>query len=72
MNHLQSLRVKAGLTQKALALAAGCAQPSISAIEKGAVPSIVLARDIAAALNQSGRVVVSLDDIFPPDQHQAA
>lgn len=73
MNHLQSIRVKAGLTQKELAIAAGCTQPTISAIEAGSQPSIGLARSIVSALNASpADIACSLDDVFPPAKEQAA
>jgi len=50
--NLQELRVKAGLTQKELAIRVGCAQSEISRIERGERSiSVDRLQQLAAALN---------------------
>jgi len=70
---LAEYRKRANLTQGELALAAGLTQGAITHIESGRTssPEIITLRKIAAALIEHG-VDCSVDDIFPPDQEQAA
>jgi transcriptional regulator with XRE-family HTH domain len=50
MNEVRDLRMRAGLSQKALAAAAGTSQPTIAAYESGRkVPSVETLRRLAAA-----------------------
>lgn len=73
MSRLVEYRQRAGFTQNELALAAGLTQGAITHLESGRTksPEIITLRNIVSALNERG-VECSVDDIFPPDQHQAA
>ena len=60
---VRRLRLARGMTQRELAEAADCADPTLSRIERGRlVPSVELANRIAAALE------VGVDDLFSAKQ----
>ncbi len=73
MTGLVGLRKQAGVTQGELGLAAGLSQAAVSSIERGRskTTSVDIAQRLTRALNGLG-VQCSIDDIFPPEQDQAA
>jgi putative transcriptional regulator len=74
LNHIASYRNKAGLTQAELADLLGWkASSRIGNYESGyRDPGLDEARAIVDALNKTGRVAVTIDDVFPPDSKEAA
>jgi len=72
MNKLKEYRKLAGVTQQKLADTCGCKQPAVWAIEGGSMPNVDLGRKIIKALNSTGKVNVTLDDVFPPQDQEAA
>lgn len=73
MAGLAELRHRAGVSQGELGMAAGISQAAVSSIERGRskTTSVEIAQRLVRALNSRG-VQCSIDDIFPPEQDQAA
>lgn len=73
MAGLAELRHRAGVSQSELGMAAGISQAAVSSIERGRskTTSVEIAQRLVRALNSRG-VQCSIDDIFPPEQDQAA
>lgn len=67
---IKEARRLTGLTQQALADAAGCAQGDIVDIERGRNrnPSHKLVTNIVRAFQQSGLVGLTADELFPVDE----
>jgi putative transcriptional regulator len=67
-NRIAVYRKKTGLTQAGLATRLGWMQSRVGNYETGfRDPHLSDARSIVDALNATGKVVVTLDDVFPPD-----
>jgi putative transcriptional regulator len=62
-NHVKVARTQAGLTQEALAEAAGVSRQTINSIERGRyVPTTVLALKLARTLQQSVEQLFELEE----------
>ncbi|WP_024645818.1 helix-turn-helix transcriptional regulator [Pseudomonas syringae] len=68
MNHVRTIREKAGITQAELRRLLGWNQSRLANYESGIrCPGLTEARQIVQALNELD-ANCSLDDVFPPEQ----
>lgn len=72
MNHIKALREKTGLSQEGFGALLGLSQGAIGHYENNRrTPGLDECRAIVRAFNEQG-LAVTLDDVFPPKEKQAA